>query len=204
MEFNKSKIMTQRNIYFLWNIIIIFVLFLQMQNCHWGGAGASPYHNPAMMSASMLHHTTGSSAHHNSCMAPQMNMPNFMGVSGQSSGVPSLQSAAQATHHLPSSSPHHPPTHPLNQQPSQQAAAHLTPPPPISPLHDGGSASNGAHHPAAAATAALSAAVAAAGVMDYASLPAERRSSSIACLRLKAREHSVAAMGLGIFNSYGK
>ena len=158
------------------------------------------------MPPSMLHHTASTAPHHNSCMAPQMSMPNFMGVSTQSGALPSLQASAQTPLHIAASSPHLPQPHhlsqSLNQQPSQLASTHLTPP--LSPPLDSSSTNNGVNHASVAATAALSAAVTAAGVMDYGSYPTERRSSSIACLRLKAREHSVAAMGLGFFNAYGK
>ena len=161
-----------------------------MQSCHWGGTPASAYHHnsAAMMSAgaAMLHPAAGGQP--GSCMAPQMNVPNFMGVPQHHPSMSGLAGVQPSSMPAVSSAMNHP-----------QQSGH-SPPPALSPQHDMSA------HPAAAATAAAAAAVAAAAGWTGGPVhPSERRSSSIACLRLKAREHSVAAMGFGLFNAaYGK
>ena len=92
----------------------------------------------------------------NSCMAPQANIPSFMGVAGTTSPMTGHAHAQFQT--LPAYAGH---------APAQQAAA-IEMAPPYQGLD---------------------------GFNDT-----DRRSSSIAALRLKAREH----MAMGILSAYGK
>ena len=111
-----------------------------------------------------------------SCMTPQQNMPNFMGVTGaHAAHAAQLQTVANQQPHDLSS--HH--AHASLLAGSTMAAAGV----------GGGVGGAGAS-----------------GLGEYHHHDTERRSSSIAALRLKAREHTVAAMGMhgmGILSVYG-
>ncbi|KAK2182970.1 hypothetical protein NP493_329g00000 [Ridgeia piscesae] len=129
------------------------VSYAQITNCQWAPGGAAQQY-PMVADSS--------------CMAPQTNMPAFMGLAHPGH----LPNVHQMAHAMPlhQTQPSHipPPMPPCIVAPSQPPPS-LPPPPPIDSFQD-----------------------------------TDRRSSSIATLRLKAREHSAAHGVLSSLSVYGK